>query len=247
MTQAQLKACTAKVRRAAVEDCDTPLKPKGQSWHECSNKANHLWPIPTGFCNSGWCEGFKVDKPTCKFWVNCPCNCHTNLSRMFAMSGQGSPLRPIDNSTYVPDRGGFVRVSLDELVEKTITEDPHVRVVASPAPGLVPTIVEKSFAPTPTGRAGRGQLESWVREVTDLWALGPDGNCTPQYVADKIMKLQGLERGPSTGAIDAVFRRWESIGFAFIKSKPTRFAGYTPDGIKLGLEVLKAKGKAKRG
>lgn len=243
MTQpSALKACTIKVRRAAqLVPCGTILRKK-ESELVCIGKSLHVNPMVTGFCNSGWHEGLKINKPTCKFWVTCPCDCHTQLARMFELAGMARP-GAVDNSTYVADDGGFTRISLEDLVRESVAAAPNTRVLASPAPGLVPVVVEKTFAATATGRAPRGQLELWVREATDAWTMDPTENCTPQFVSDMIARRQGLDKGPSTGAVDAVFRRWTSYGFANIKSKPTRFAGYTIDGIRLGLDALKAKAK----
>lgn len=40
----------------------------------------------------------------------------------------------------------------------------------------------------------------------------------------------------STGAIDAVLKRWSERGFATMGKQPTRFTGFTPLGGELGLE-----------
>jgi len=240
MTQAILKVCTANVRKPLIEPCGETLR-KTEGTMVCPNRAMHLLPFVTGFCNSGWHEGHKIPKPTCRFWQTCPCDCHTMLSRMASMALIERVV--VDNSTYVPDRGGFVRVSLTESLAERITTQPNVRVVASQAPGIVPDTIERQFNQTSSGRAARGQLEEWVLAVTSLWATEMPENCTPQYVSREINRMYGLGKSPSTGAIDAVFRRWEKIGFAIIGNKPARFIRYTPAGIKDGLEVLKAKAK----
>lgn len=237
MTQPAPKACTVRVRRAAaLENCGTVLPKSG----DCPNKSNHLHPMVTGFCNSGWHEGQKIDKPTCRFWLLCPCDCHTQLSRMAFLTDTVRML--VDNSTYVPDRGGFVMVTRAELaVQTAVSRVESARVEPSAAPGLVPDSILRDFAATETGRAAKGQLESWVREVTDAWALDPSENCTPQLVSRAIARQQGLEKPPSVGAIDAVFKRWSAIDFAVIGTRPTRFVRYTVAGIQYGLEGLKAR------
>lgn len=238
MTQPKLakpviKNCTEKVRRGAqVQTCGTLLKTG-----RCQQRDEHLLPFLTGFCDSGWHEGHKVDKPTCKFWVTCPCECHAQLSIMMEMTGQERTL--VDNSTFRP-KDTFVRVSLTEAVQTSLAANPKVSIAPSPAPGIVPQVVTKEFAPTPSGRAGRGQLESWVRQVTDEWAVEGGPNCTPSFVSERIARRHGISP-PSSGAVDAVFKRWTKIGFAVIETKPTRFARYTEDGVNLGLEVLKAR------
>jgi hypothetical protein len=48
--------------------------------------------------------------------------------------------------------------------------------------------------------------------------------------------------GTSSGAIDSVLKRWERIGFACLRKKPTRFTGFTPEGT-VGLEEFLRKHK----
>jgi hypothetical protein len=106
--------------------------------------------------------------------------------------------------------------------------------------------VRPSFTPTPTGRAARGELEAWVKEQTDIWAVEEyTFPCTPQWVAEEIGYDKGIT-APSVGAVDAVFKRWEALGFATIERKPTRFTKYTEDGLKLGLEGLKRRAKMQK-
>jgi hypothetical protein len=69
--------------------------------------------------------------------------------------------------------------------------------------------------------------------------------CTPQWVSERILAEGVTTKSPSTGAIDAVFKRWIEIGYANIGSKPTRFVSFTVAGIKDGLEVMKARAKRK--
>lgn len=241
MTQAQLKACTAKVRRAAIGACDGQMRLVSDRGYICNNRVNHLNPMVTGFCHSGWHEGYKIDKPTCKHWVTCPCDCHTQLSRMAALTESERVL--VDNSFWVPDRTGLVQVSLAESVIATVTAKSDARVVPSQAPGIAPDTIERVFSATTSGRLARGQLEAWVQQVTDVWVTERPENCTPQYVVARIMEMQAPDKEPSTGAIDAVFKRWAAIGYAMIGQKPTRFITYTPAGIREGLEVLKARAK----
>lgn len=240
MTQALVnKTCTIKVRRAAeIEPCGSTLKFIKDRGQVCPDKEMHLNPIPTGFCHSGWHEGQKINKPTCKFWINCPCDCHTRISMMMVLTDTERLLQ--DNSTWAaPQLFVMIRAS-DVAVEKAVQQE-RARVVASTVPSLVPDRVERIFAPTESGRAARGELESMVREIVDAWSMEPFVNCTPQYVSERIYQAFGEKK--STGAIDAVFRRWQVIGFANVGIKPTRIISYTPLGIQQGLEALKAKAK----
>lgn len=235
------KPCTARVRRAAeIEPCGVILRTIKDYGQICPNKAQHLNPFVTGFCHSGWHEGQKVNKPTCKFWETCPCDCHTTISRMMVLTETDRTLQ--DNSTWRPPEQFIMVNPVDVAVQKTVVES-NARIIESEAPSLVPHRIERTFASTESGRAARGQLESLVREITDKWATNPDldQNCTPPYVAEQLEKMYGERR--STGAIDAVFKRWQAIGFANIGLKPTRFISYTPAGIREGLESLKEKAR----
>jgi hypothetical protein len=120
--------------------------------------------------------------------------------------------------------------------------------VESPAPDIVPPTVARSYAPTATGRAARGELEGWVKEVCDIWLIeGYQMLCTPAWISEEIASAQGI-KAPSVGAISAVFERWVKLGFAVVQKKPTRFIAYTEEGKRVGLEGLKirAKQQAKR-
>lgn len=206
---------------------------------------------PTGFCESGWHEGDKPRSfsgkpaPSCKEFMKCPCDCHQNIWVMFEMTGRDRIL--VDNSDYRPER---VIVFVDEIkpveMPATVSSIPgvpnHTPAAKSPAPGIVPPAAPRIFDPTPTGRSARGELEAWVREVTDIWAVERDVVCSPNYVSTEIGRRKGI-KAPSSGAVDAVFIRWEKLGFAVIEKKPTRFTGYTEDGVRLGLDVMKERAR----
>lgn len=250
--------CTSKIRKIAeVEVCNVKLKNHPLGGDICPNKENHLYPLLTGFCHSGWHEGVKAvtasgaPAPTCKFYINCPCECHARLNRMYQISGQERIL--VDNSDWKPES-----ISLPAHVTSIVTvpsvapttDAPPAR--EEPAAAVLPAPIARSFEPTPTGRTARGELESWVKVETDAWAADviasaehPEivvRNCTPRFVAEEIARSKGI-KAPSEGAVNAVFMRWEKIGFARIERKPTRFTGYTPDGIRLGLEAMKSRAK----
>jgi hypothetical protein len=203
-------------------------------------------PLLTGFCDSGWHEGNKIDKPTCRFWVTCPCECHTQISRIAALTETERTM--IDNSTWTADRNLFVRVSLTESIKTAALSKPNMTFVPSEIPGIMPDSYIREFSPTASGRTQRGQLEAWVLEATQRWmSLRLEGQevpaCTPQWLADQIYHTGKVTSLPSTGAIDAVFRRWVAIGYAVTGTKPTRFISFTPAGVKDGLEVMKARAR----
>jgi hypothetical protein len=82
-----------------------------------------------------------------------------------------------------------------------------------------------------------------VKTACDVWLVESYSfPCTPAWLAEEIAAAQAI-KAPSVGAISAVFERWIKLGFAVIEKKPTRFVSYTDEGIKLGLEGLKARSK----
>lgn len=240
---AKPKLCTSKVRNIAeILVCNVKMKSSPLGDYICPNRDNHLYPILTGFCNSGWHEGMKVAAPTCKFYVNCPCDCHAQLNRMYDLTGEERVL--VNLSTWKPENA-FVLPSLEPLTaESSNGSGPNpAPVVESPAPGIVPATIARPFTPTATGRAGRGELEAWVKAVTDVWAVEQDALCTVKYISEEIGRTRGINP-PSQGAIQNVLFRWIDLGFAHVETdRPMRFKGYTEDGIKLGLENLKARAK----
>jgi hypothetical protein len=218
----------------------------------------HLNPFKSGFCGNGWCEGIKAKDwrgnpaPTCKFWETCPCNCHDAVSMMFDMAGMERIL--MENSGYKVDRSQFWMPTDEDRAQWAAersarssgpgTSEPAV--LESPAPGLVPASITRTFAPTPTGRAARGELETWVNTVCGIWLVEKyKWPCTPLYISETIAKDEGI-KPPSTGAIAAVFTKWSDLGFADIQRKPLRFVSYTEAGLRLGLEGMKAEARRKQ-
>lgn len=242
--------CKSKVRRGSkIEPCN---KKRLKAIKVCPEKDMHLLPFKTGFCSNGWCEGTKATDwkgkpvPTCEHFVTCPCKCHSDLGKLFEMSGQERIL--VNSSAYTPPEREYWLPS-DEPLSTLSSDDGNTgpTIIESPAPDRVPATVARDFTPTPTGRAARGELESWVKRQCDIWLVDEPGyECTPAYLAEQIARDYGITP-PSVGAISAVFNRWVDLGFARVEKKPTRFVGYTPEGIKKGLEVMKNEAKrAKR-
>lgn len=234
----------------SVETCKTPLA-KGQT---CPNRHEHLLKYKTGFCQNGDHEGSARKSPTgkpkktCDWWKRCPCDCHIQFDRMFAMSGM--PRQVVDNSGYSPDHGGFWMPSLEErarMAALSKTTGPVApRIEESPLPDAVPATIVRVFTPTASGRAAPGELELWVKQHCDIWLVEAERfPCTPAYLSEEIGRAQGI-KPPSVGAITAVFQRWVKIGFAEIGAKPARFIKYTDDGVRLGLEGCKTRHKMKR-
>lgn len=242
------KKCNAKIR---VGSKQVPCGKEYLGSGPCPNRGMHLLKMPTGFCSNGWHEGSKSKDwrgnpvPTCEFYLTCPCDCHDKLGKLFEMTDQERIL--VDSSGYVPPKRTYWMPSDDPLPPLSKGNDPErPTLVESPAPDIVPPTIRRNFAPTPTGRAARGELELWVKQQCDIWLIDKPGDlCTPSYLAAEIARDQGIAP-PSVGAISSVFERWVKLGFAVVAKKPTRFVGYTDEGRELGLEKMKADAKREK-
>lgn len=217
----------------------------------CRNKDKHVSKYKTGWCQRGWCEGSNPKTfsgkpaPTCKSWATCPCNCHSMYDQMFAATDR--PRELVNNSEYRAPKNIFWMPSPEERIalhaSSEVARPDAPTVVESPLPDAVPVTLRRTYTPTATGRAARGELESWVKDECDIWIVEQDGSlCTPVYLANEIGRKQGI-KPPSVGAISAVFDRWVKIGFANVEKKPTRFISYTELGVRIGLEGCKDKAK----
>lgn len=240
----KLKTCKAPVRDGG-DHVPCGVQHLG---NKCPNTEYHLWKLRTGWCLNGFCEGTKAltttgkPAPTCKSIYNCPCKCHDDLAKLFKLTGEVR--RVVDVSAYTPDFGDYVMPELGPITVPSNNGDTSgPEIIESPVPGYVPTRIAKPFAPTPTGRAARGELESWVEEFCNIWLVEKDVEyCTPTYLAEEIGRSKGITP-PSVGAIDAVFKRWVDLGFAKTEKKPTRFVEYTDEGLQFGLVGLKEKAR----
>jgi hypothetical protein len=168
----------------------------------------------------------------------CACECHTIITQMYQMAGKPRPIR--QNPNYEPARN--VDLSWMNTLDPSLTGGVDTRTpVERPSP-VVPSLAEsaRTFVPNVAGGRARGQLEDEVRRVCNRYMAGEiDGLLTTKLIATEIDK----DHPPSQGAIGAVLLRWEKIGFADVRLGPMRFAGYTIEGMREGLEKLKAKAK----
>ena len=249
----EVKLCGAIVKdsHGNLDTCTEPVRQEQGRNLPCRGRQYHMSKVRTGYCMIGSCEGTKPKSylghpmPTCTFWRTCPCKCHKVYDRMFAESGMDR--QAVDNSGYTVDRGGFLPIEIVVRETPSVLSSAPVAtdgpVYESPAPGLVPAVLARSFAPTPTGRAARGELEYDVKRAVDTFIIEQeDGYCTPVWIATEIGKFKGYAP-PSTGAVTAVLERWVAYGFAEIAKKPTRFVRYTDEGVKMGLEALRDRHK----
>jgi hypothetical protein len=117
--------------------------------------------------------------------------------------------------------------------------------VPSPVPS--PTPPRPSFTATPTGRRARGQLEYDVLRVCREYSENyyDWDACTPKLVAERI-GIQNAIEPPSTGAINAVWDRWEKLQFAEQAKKPSRFVGFLGPSDDATLDRMKSKVKREK-
>lgn len=101
-------------------------------------------------------------------------------------------------------------------------------------------------------RRPRGWLAQDVKLVCDKIITGEitlaEGQeATPHRVARLVKEMDGLDKAPSTGAVAAVFKRWEEYGFASFKQGPYAFADYTDEGRNVGLQgMIEARSAARK-
>ncbi len=247
--ESKVKKCNkdCKTDAGVIQPCNATI-PRGSS--ECPKRKNHMYPFKTGYCDAGFHEGGRAKdasgKPAkvCEFWQFCPCDCHKTIDMLFSLTSRTRT--PQENPEYNKPVVTYWMPTEEERVAMLLSKKPGVTVVNANLPKQSvpePLVVERVFNPTPTGRAARGQLEQWVKQCCEEWSSGDIGYpCTPAYIADWIKHFRDVPN-QSVGAIDAVFKRWAEIGYALIEKKPTRFMGFTDEGKKVGLEVLKARAK----
>lgn len=206
----------------------------------------------TGFCGIGHCEGTSPVSPSgkpmkvCTFYEGCSCDCHKKFDRMYKMANETRRIH--QNPKYVPytypDLSEFLAVQADDdaasIVGVGVTPEPRER-PSETAPGLLESA--RTFTGTATGYRQRGQLEAEVQKVANRAMMGEfDELMTPQVIAEII----DPSNPPSTGAIGAVFNRWERIGYAKIHRKPLYFQRLTVEGMRDGLEACKNRAKVRR-
>lgn len=121
------------------------------------------------------------------------------------------------------------------------TEDAAEAPAEDEAPTAEPTEAKATRAP-------RTDLEPDVKAITDAFVteeITVEGDLTPHKVAKLVGERRAAAGGdgkaPSSGAVSAVFERWEKYNFAVIQAKPYAFLDYTDEGRTHGLSAMKAK------
>jgi hypothetical protein len=199
----------------------------------------------TGFCSVGSHEGQRPKSPsgkplpTCKFWEDCTCWCHKEITEMCQMAGIERVLQV--NPEYKSEPSPFWMPSAEFLAALRAERDG----------GTIPTAAgversldgtsrpaERVFTPTPSGYRARGQLENDVKQVCDRFDTGTGPISLPlSFIATQIHP----DAPPSVGAIREVLLRWVKYGFATMGVEPLAFTGYTDEGREKGVDVLKYK------
>lgn len=199
----------------------------------------------TGFCLVGSHEGQQPKSPsgkalkTCKFWQDCSCVCHREITEMFELGGRERVL--VDVSNYEPEVGRFWMPTPEFMA--ALRADVGTGRGNDPGSGEwtvgdASRAADRAFAPTPSGYRARGQLEAEVMRVCDEWDTGKGPVSLPlSFIATQINEHEP----PSVGAIREVLLRWVKYGFAILGQDPLAFRGYMEAGRKEGLDVLKYK------
>lgn len=100
-------------------------------------------------------------------------------------------------------------------------------------------------------RRPRGWLAADIKSVCDLYITGElkikdDKPLTPYRCALAVKEVDGLDEAPSVGAVSAVFKRWDNMGFATFRTDPFAFVEYTEEGKQLGLQRMMELHRARR-
>lgn len=215
----------------------------------------------SGYCGIGSCEGTKpvsyngMPMKVCEFWDTCSCKCHQQITEMYEMVD--APRPPVEQSAewnaWVQEKHQETRILLDQIARDVLSnrarrnaDTEHERTGAGDVDSATGTPAPR-FAATPTGRRAKGQLEYDVLKVcADFiggvyeWEV-----CTPKLISEEIGKMHAMEP-PSTGAIDAVLDRWQTLEFALRGKKPSRFVSFVTTDEDLLRDLELKKGRAKR-
>lgn len=228
---------------------------------------------PTGFCspyNPVEAQGHEGTRPksaagaplrVCDFFDTCPCSCHYEVDQMYAMLDmpREEPEQSPEYLALSARRSTEFRLMLDALYgipaidgplsipDGVDTPDGDERPVAAnvePLAGVSPQGLKPVFAATPTGKRPKGELEYDVLTICNEFVNGVYDwpMCTPKLVSEAIGKMHAVEP-PSTGAVNAVWDRWEKLGFAEQAKKPNHFLKFSSDSSVVALDAAKKRAK----
>jgi len=201
--------------------------------------------LRSGWCMSGFCEGTKpVSKDgrgirTCAEIEKCACQCHRQIDEMFEAAGMERVL--VENPKYfTKPRTYWMPGDPDPNADSMDSPPLPVGLTESDAGPSLVARDRPSVTRTATGRKQKGTLENEVRYVCEQyiqdvfeWDI-----CTPKLVSEEIGRMNAAEP-PSTGAVQAVWDRWEKLGFAKQARKPVRFEGFAGESSQDALDIMK--------
>lgn len=215
------------------------------------------YPWISGHCGNGNCEGTKNLSPGGALYQSCSgaygggfgsgvvavcqCRCHRELDdiKAFIAEQLGE-----EAAAAIPQRTASLPASVVTPTAKATVSVQHAPSTVAPTDGgLPPDHPDDTPGTTESGRRVRGSLDYEVKRACDYWITTyGDAPLTPKICAGLIDE----DSPPSTGAIDAVWRRWVRIGFATMGSSPVHFAGYTEVGIEKGLHRMRFEAEQHR-
>lgn len=198
----------------------------------------------TGFCATGAHEGIApIKSPSgvklkpCKglysvpvthytgkqIEIKCSCSCHEAFEEIRAMMAlTNPPVREIP--TLTPPR------TIQETTGRTGGPGPADRPAAAESAPVAPTsggglmpFQRTTTDPIERGHQRRGVLEERVRQVVAKYHVIAAGMLTPKMIALYIDKKDP----PSSGAVDAVLKRWEERRWITLDKKPTTLGTVT--------------------
>lgn len=226
-------------------------KAKIKKWLKDRNK------YPSGFCNENGIPkqsvGHEGSQPTdwqgtpmmtCPDWMNCPCDCHYRLDVMFELGG--IERHEVANPKYVRPVSDFVIPPPSFASPLGDPNDP-TGTQHDPFAPAGPTATPLAQRRTPLGYAGRGTLEAQVWDCmnTHVEVIKLGVAMTTLMTSEWIAEHYEVPT-PSRGAIQAVWKRWEQLGYCIVGTKPVSFLGFTSAGTWEQLERLKADAKRQK-
>lgn len=116
----------------------------------------------------------------------------------------------------------------------------------------MPEFDDEDNDPSPySNRRPRGWLVTDVKRICDEYVKGnvkvTDGKpLSPYRIAKLIQETEMLSEAPSSGAVAAVLKRWEAMGFAVMTKNPFGFKDYTEEGQRLGLEEMSRRARKRK-
>lgn len=201
-------------------------------WHDSAGYGSDMKGLPprspeskiiTGHCMGGSHEGKPTKSPSglplkeCLYPNHCACDCHVEERQLRSL------LKLPDPEFLVP--GAPIPARLGAIT------DISGAILVTHAPDVVKP---QRLAHTGPDSSLRTRLEWRMYEVCKRFSLVGAHETEMMTVQFFIGRL-GEET--SSGAVDAVLKRWAERGFATMGRQPTRFTGFTQKGAEMGLEL----------